>query len=249
MILLLACATEPEEVARRLLPEGEPGIVQIGVGERRLRRVVGSTAWDGFDVGEALAGCALAPGSTVEAELRVALDDFPWTVAVDGAGEAEACVREALSRLPFEEPLGAEAEDLVLLRVIAGRAPSPEPIVELGGERLNLAPPAWYGSMRAGRMPGVELDPLRWRPAGRVERGHWAAAEEAARRLRCEGAPELVRLWVHLRRGEVEAVDTSPETPCVEARVEELRSLEVRGRPAADWEELVLVLDLPGGAW
>lgn len=263
VLLLTACGDVDDAEARAEAfldahPRGT-AIVHAPVGGEGVEAVVGATG-DAAELAARLAPCGEVPA--FDATLLLRPGTFPWEVR--DAGEAGACVRDRLAGFPFDGP--SRRGDAVLVRVRWRPGEEAEALavdVSEGGLDAGLlerAPPYWRRAPRGDALVEgedllVEDGRVRLRPTGRlVTAGALEDADAWARQLTCPADTlDLVRVTLVFEEGHLETVETAPRNGCVEDRAREgdawLRARTVDGTTLARAGNVLVVLDVPVGAW
>lgn len=217
------------------------------VGDPGSARWVSGTVLVGSEfLAASLGRCAIPAGTVVTASVRLTPGAFPFAVQVAGVdGAAEDCAREALSRLPLDEPVDAGEVELAFLQVVVDPSRFAAPEGSEGfyvPDDLAIVPDLRFPSGGADHLPAGAGHPVLPPPpsalydgpdgagtlafdAAHVELGEEDGdsaersadpAEVVARHLTCPGEPTLTRVTLTFSDGGLEDVATEPPIKCVE---------------------------------
>ena len=111
-----------------------------------------------------LGRCAIPAGTVVTASVRLTPGAFPFAVQVAGVdGAAEVCAREALSRLPLDEPVDAGEVELAFLQIVVDPARLAVPAGSVGfyvPDDLAIVPDLRFPSGGADHLPAGAGHPV-----------------------------------------------------------------------------------------
>ncbi len=270
VLLLIGCDNEDalgdaRARAADFLDENPVGtaIVQAPLASQGVEAVIG-TRWHGADLAEWLAPCDLDAAAGFDATLRLEPGHFPWELLDDE--DLPPCAAERLATFPFDEPSHRAEVDVVVVRWRPAEratrlaARESQDVAGIPAGLRALAPPYFRRSATGDALvPGEDLlldhDRVRLRPShAEVVAGPLEEPEVWARTLSCSADElELVRTVLVFWDGRLEEVRTSPENECVEDEVRDarkwMREQWVGGVRLADAGRVLVVLDVPVGAW